>query len=219
MTDGSHGRVRALGRVAGAVAVVAVVGAGCGLPDGGTVRTVDDESVPYRLLESSAPEPSAPSSPGAPARSPVVLWKMGERLVPEASGAGCDEPAEDVVERLLAALAAGPSEDARADGRSTALPSDTGLALVALDDATAQVSLEADTDLSAELLPLAVGQVVLSVTSVPGVRSVDLVVDGEPVQVPLPEGVLTPGPVTAADYAGLLPDRLQRAGGVGCARR
>lgn len=40
------------------------------------------------------------------------------------------------------------------------------------------------------------GQVVLTVRSAPTVRSVILMTDGQPVQVPLPQGALTGGPVT-----------------------
>ena len=50
-------------------------------------------------------------------------------------------------------------------------------------------------------------QVVLSVTSAQGVGSVSFVAaDDSPVQVPLPVGALTLGPVTGTDYAGLALD-------------
>jgi spore germination protein GerM len=121
-----------------------------------------------------------------------------------------------LVERLLAALAAGPSEQGRSAGRSSAIPPDSGLELVGIVDGTAQVDIEPEASLSAERLPVAMGQIVLSVTSVPTIRSVVLVADGEPLQVPLPGGVLTDGAVTADDYADLLPDRFQSPQSFGC---
>ena len=50
----------------------------------------------------------------------------------------------------------------------------------------------------------AVGQIVLTATSVPEVRRVRLTRDGEPVEAPLPDGELTSDPLTARDYADFL---------------
>ncbi|UMG91832.1 GerMN domain-containing protein [Nocardioides sp. TF02-7] len=212
---------RAGGRRTPVVVVVVAAAAtflSCGVPGSGTVRTVDDDEVPYGLLD--PPSPSAPPAPiGGPARAPVVVWTGGERLVPEATGGTCSENPATLVERLLAELVAGPSEETRAAGRSSAVPPDFGLDLVDLRDGTAEIGIEPETPLSAEQLPVAVGQVVLTVTSAPTVRSVVLVDDGEPVQVPLPGGVLTDEPVRASDYAELLPARLRAPGAIGCPRR
>lgn len=188
----------------------------CGLPRDGTVHKVDDRSVPYRLLESDAP--SAGSSTGASeiAHVPVVLWITEDRLVPEATDNRCSDPPVAAVTSLLATLAAGPSDEGRAAGRSSALPPDAGLRLVRMADGTAQVDIEPETSLSAERLPVAMAQVVLAVTSVPSVRAVSFVSDGEPIQIPLPGGLLTDGPVTAEDYAELLPDRFDAPGDLGC---
>jgi len=204
--------------VSGVATVAALLVSSCGLPGSGTVRTVDDGDVPYRLLESDMPSPPAATG-GAPAQAPVVFWTVGERLQPEVTDVACTDGPEVVVERLLSILTTGPSEDARAAGRSSAVPTDFGLELVDLSDGTVEVGIEPETSLSAEQLPLAVGQVVLTVTSAPTIRSVVLVDDGEPVQVPLPEGVLTEEPVTARDYAELLPARPRAPGTFGCPSR
>lgn len=211
MTGGRGSRTGAV-----LLAALLIAAAGCGLPGGGEVRTVDDGEVPYRLLDQGGAETPTSPSPSTPADLPVVLWTSGDRLLPEAAGPRCDEAADVLVDRLLSALAAGPSEEARAAGRSSALRPDVELASAGVSDGTVEVSIEADAAVSTELLPLAVGQIVLSVTSVPGVDSVVLLVDEEPVQVPLPAGTLTAGPVTASDYSGLVPDRFQRSGSLGC---
>jgi spore germination protein GerM len=119
------------------------------------------------------------------------------------------------VERLLGYLTAGPTDGARAAGRSTALPPESRLSLVGLTAGTAEVEVDPETGISADRLPVAIGQVVLTVTSAPGVSAVALVSDGAPVQVPLPGGALTGEPVTAQDYASLLPDRY-RGQELGC---
>lgn len=151
-------------------------------------------------------------------RRPVLVWLVDEgRLVPEPTSEGCEQPPEPVVDRLLADLTAGPSDEARADGLSTAIPPESRLVLFGISAGTAEIDIETPSEISADRLPGAVGQIVLTVTSVPGVSSVVLVSDGKPVQVPLPGGALSAGPVTDQDYISLLPDRLQEPGTVGCA--
>ncbi len=130
--------------------------------------------------------------------------------------ASCDDDPAAVVELLLTVLAGGPMEDERATGRSTAIPPESDLALVELRDGVASVDLDPATMVSADRLPAAVGQVALTVSSAPGVRSVLLVDDDEPVPVPLPGGALTSEPVGAEDYAGLLSTGLRRGAVAGC---
>ena len=78
------------------------------------------------------------------------------------------------------------------------------------------MDIDDGTSISAERLPAAIGQVVLTLSSAPGIESVVLVSDGQPVQVPLPGGALTDQPVTGDDYAELLPDRFRGSGRPGC---
>ncbi|MDF1605794.1 GerMN domain-containing protein [Nocardioides sp. YIM 152315] len=206
------------GRVAPVLAATAAVLAACGLPGDGSVRAVDDDTVPYRLLESSTPTTPPSSFDSRPGSVPVVFWLAGDRLVPEATDFVCTESPAVLIEGLLDALATGPSEEARSAGRSSAVPPDPGLDLIELADGRVEVDIEPETSLSAERLPVAVGQVVLTLTSAPTVRSVLLVANGKEVKVPLPDGALTNGPVTAEDYADLLPDRLTTPRSFGCAR-
>jgi Sporulation and spore germination len=189
----------------------------CGLPGGGSVRTVDQETVPYGLLGSETPSPGSTDSGEVPGRVSLVFWLVDDdRLDPGPADASCAERPQEVAERLLRELAAGPTDEDRAEGRSTAIPPESMLALVDLEEGTAEVEIDPETAISADRLPAAVGQIVLTVTSAPGVRSVALVNDGVPVQAPLPGGALTDGPVTAEDYLVLLPDRYQQPLGLGC---
>ena len=74
--------------------------------------------------------------------------------------------------------------------------------LVSLEDGRATVDVRMGRlPTGGDRLPLAVGQVVLTVTSVPTVREVVLVADGARIEAPLPGGALTGRPLTAADYA------------------
>jgi spore germination protein GerM len=189
----------------------------CGLPGDGSVRTVDDDTVPPGLLDSADPSSATDGATEAPGPVPVVFWLVDEdRLTPATTDASCTQSAEVVVTRLLGALAAGPTEEERAVGRSTAIPPESAPALVDMAAGTVRVEVDPEASISADRLPAAVGQIVLTVTSAPGVRSVVLVSDGAPVQLPLPGGALTDGPVTADDYAPLVADRYQQPREVGC---
>lgn len=186
--------------------------AGCGLPGDTDVRVIDDASVPYRLLD---PEPgSRPGRTGpVPSGTPVVFWLMNDdRLAPTAVSASCTDPLEEVASRLLTTLAAAPDDVARSAGRSSAIPPSSALDLVEVVDGVALVALDPATSLTADRLPLALGQLVLTITSAPGIEAVRVTASGDTVEVPLPGGALTDRPVTAADYAPLLLDRF-RAGG------
>jgi hypothetical protein len=196
-----------------ALAAATVLLSACGLPGDGTTRTVDDADVPYHLLDEEA-SPSVPADDRpVPRRVPVVFWLLeDEHLVPDAALGSCTDPAEQRVQQVLEELAAGPADDARAAGRSSALPSDVELAVLGVDDGTALLDVDPGESVSADRLPLAVGQVVLSVTLTAGVRDVQFLSAGGAVQVPLPGGALTSSAVSADDYAELLPERYQAAG-------
>lgn len=214
---GRMARPHRLRRAAGAALLLLPIVSSCGLPGDGSVRTVDDEAVPYRLLDPELPTAAPAESATIPGPAPLVFWVVNDdRLVPSVGEATCGEPPEVVVERLLDELASGPAEDARAAGRSTAIPPESTLALVDVADGTARVEVAPGPAISAERLPVAVGQIVLTVTSAAAVSSVVLVSDGASVQAPLPGGVLTDSPVTAEDYRSLLPERFQGLEGVGC---
>jgi len=206
VSAGSHGRpsrahrALALACLAGAVAAVA----GCGAPGGGETRPLPPAEVPYGLLsptETAAPTTPAPAAATSGAR---LYFVDGDRLlapVPLPSPTGSTR---DAVEAVLEQLAAGPSEAQRDQGLSNALGPEARLRLVDVQGGTARVEVSSSLpDPAPDRLPLGVGQVVLSVTSVPDVRAVQLVRDGTPLDVPRPGGARTSSPVTAQDYAAL----------------
>lgn len=205
------------GRSAGVVAVLLAMLCSCGLPGAGSVKQVDDETVPRRLLAPGAPSSATTESAAAPGLVPVVFWLVDEdMLTPAAAGASCTQPPEVVVTSLLNQLAAGPADEERAAGRSTAIPPGSVPELVDITAGTALVEVDPETSISADRLPAAVGQIVLTVTSAPGVDFVAVVNDDAPAQLPLPGGALTDDPVTAEEYAALVPDRYQGPDDVGC---
>lgn len=216
MTASLTRSVRRRPRRAACAAAAVLVLTSCGLPGGGSVTRIEDDAVPYGLLEPDADADSAATHGGEPGRPAVIFWLTGDRLVPEATEESCSEDPETLIHSLLLALAAGPDEAARAVGRSSAIPPDAELHLVGIVEGAVEIDIALDTPLSADLLPVAVGQVVLTISSAPTVREVVLAIDGVDVQVPLPGGALTEDPVTFDDYAELLPDRFEVPGRLGC---
>jgi hypothetical protein len=191
--------------------LVTVLGlSACGLPDERRTQVVDDASVPYDLLDAdeSSTRPDV-QAPRVPPHAPVVFWTRADRvLVPAAVDLSCAQTSIDVVRGLLESLASSPRDSDRDAGLGSAIPPAAQLTLVGIDDRTAEVELDPLAIGDAERLPLAVGQVVLSVTSAPGVDAVRLFTSGEAVDLPLPGGALATGSATADDYAALLPHRL-----------
>jgi hypothetical protein len=208
-----------------AVTGLVLLVAGCGLPGNTEVRAVDAEEVPYNLLY-----PEQRAGPGqigpVPVGTPVVFWLVhDDRLAPTAVPVSCTDPVDDVVSQQLALLAAAPDEVARAAGRSSTIPSSSELELVDVVDGVATVEFDPASALTADRLPLAMGQLVLTVTSAPGIEALQVSAAGDAVEVPLPGGALTDRPVTAGDYAILLPERFLGSGrrglstDIGCANR
>ncbi|WP_432573242.1 GerMN domain-containing protein [Kineococcus sp. SYSU DK005] len=189
----------------------ALLAAGCGVPTG-EVRRVDAAQVPPELLETTG-QPSGGSPTTGTAPGPQVYFLDTEQvLVPVAAGgeapAGSGDGAGGADERLaalLGRLAAGPGEGERADGLASALGPEVRLRVDGLTGGTARIEVSGLSDnLAADRLPLAVGQVVLTATSAPGIGAVQLVRDGEVLEVPLPGGERTAAPLGAGDYAPLL---------------
>jgi hypothetical protein len=177
----------------------------CGVPADGTVRTVDPDAVPYGLLRTAPVESPAPTVAGPAVTVPQVYFLDDEdQLVPEPQpvpAAGL----EPVLDALLSRLAQGPSEQQLDQGLGSALGPDTGLELVSVVDRVAHVQVTPSSQSpAADRIPLAIGQVVLTATSVDGVDRVAFVRDGVPLEVPLPGGARTSQPVSASDYASLL---------------
>lgn len=191
---------RVLGAAALAGAFVAsLLTTSCGVPRESEAQQVP--VVPYGLLSPSGPAPSASAS--AVARGPLVWLVRADRLVPaEAPSAGSD--LATTAAALLRRLADGPSDQERADGLATAFGPGVELTLTDVSAGHAVVDIRAgDLAPSPSRLPLAVGQLVLTLASVDGIHDVSLTSDGSAIQAPLPGGALTDRPLRAEDYAGL----------------
>ncbi|MEO7061701.1 MAG: GerMN domain-containing protein [Lapillicoccus sp.] len=178
---------------------------GCGLPNGGGPQLVAAQDVPYGLLD-PAPTVVAPTRPDIPVSAATVYLVDGsQRLVPlpvQVSQA----PLQALVQALLNRLAVGPTDRERAQGLLTDLGPGASLTVRSIRDGTATIELTPVQDPSPGRFPVAVGQVVLTATSVVGVTRVRFVQeDGTVANVPAPPaGDLTTTPLAATDYVLLL---------------
>jgi hypothetical protein len=186
-------------RCAAVLLTIAAATAACGVPTGDVPATIPASDVPFGLLSTT------PSSPAATPSSPqfdqplVFLLDAGGRLVPRGRTLP-GEPLKEELGDLLGDLAAGATSGEQRDQLSTALPPEVRLTVADFDGGTATIDIVGSTDLSGRSSRLAVGQIVLTATSLPGVDAVRLRRNGEPVEAPLPGGQLTTEPLTAADY-------------------
>lgn len=176
----------------------------CGLPDGTAPLELDPSNVPYHLLSPTAGGSVTQTESARTTTPHIYLLSGDDQLVPQAAPLP-PNGLVPVLKGVLLRLSGGPSPTERASGLATALGPDARLRLLAVNDGTAVIDLDlGDQDPSASRLPLAIGQVVLSATSVDGVDRVQLVRGGSPIEIPLPDGALTLAPVTADDYRPLL---------------
>jgi spore germination protein GerM len=191
-------------RLVVAVATALLGLAGCGVPTSGEPETIPASDVPYGLASPTPAEPSDPSVQTMIAETGIYLVTAEDVLVAR----GRELPpgsVEEQLEALLGQLAAGPSEQERADELSTALPPEVGLHVTGIEDGTATIDIAGPVDApSGADSRLAVAQIVLTATSVPDVQAVRLTRGGDPVDAPLPDGELTSEPLTADEFAAVL---------------
>lgn len=106
---------------------------------------------------------------------------------------------------VVEVLVAGPTAGEATTGLRSAVPSTTEVLAVEVDDGTATVDLSPGfASIGGRRELLAVGQLVLTVTTAPGVRRMRVRLDGRPTDLPLPDGSLTERPVGLPDYVSLL---------------
>jgi germination protein M len=167
-------------------------------------------------------EPEAPASPPAgPATPPPAPGKPtprpAESITYEVWFATPDgnlfltkrtqEATRQVGTAALEALLAGPSADEARASVITAVPEETRLLGLSIEDRVATVDLSSEFESGGGSLSmfLRLGQVVYTLTQFPTVDAVRFHLDGEPVDVFSGEGIVLDDAVTRKDYDELLP--------------
>lgn len=190
----------ARGRTAlvGALLVVAALLAACGIPT---------ESSPRALNDPNTTTTAAPAVVGNAARAVLYLSRgpTDEELVDVVRGLDSAPSPTTVLEALVQA----PNEAEAERQLTTLIPADTTLVAAQLDEATGLLTVEFSEEqwqsLSGDTATGAYAQVVLTVTRLDQVRSVQFVLDDEVIDAPTPQGSLKPV-VTATDYRALDPN-------------
>lgn len=189
------------------VAVVALAGA-CGLPSSSTPVTVPKAEVPYGLLDGPTPSPTPTTTPGVPLATATIYLADTQQTQQQLVAVPVEIPMSSLapmVQTLLDRLAVGLSDRERSRGLVTDLGPGSTLVLRDVTDETATIEWKPTSpDPSPSKLPAAVGQIVLTASSVVGVDRVVFVRDGSPLTVPGPTGESTSDPLQAVDYRLLL---------------
>jgi hypothetical protein len=201
----------------GAVLVVLLALAGCGIGGQRHATVIPSDDVP--LLETTSPSPSSspsqtlspvspppsvfysPSPPPAGAPASTIYLVSNNSLVAEF------RPRTQVstLDRLIRTLLQGPSDAEASQGISTAINTSPALNRVSVVNSIATIDLSKSFgDIRSPDQVLATAQVVMSAVSYPGVDAVLISLDGKLTQMPLADGTLTAEPLTYWDYASLL---------------
>jgi hypothetical protein len=172
--------------------------AACGVPVQDDPRAIEDEKLPPGLLVRPDAEPSTtPAVADQPGQDLIDVWFVsGERLVARPLVVGSAEVLQGAVELL-----GSPPESTADEPLRSAVP--PGFVLSAEYEAGV-VTIDLDptfSDLPDQVL--AIGQLVLTATEVPGVGYVDFTIEGEPIPVPTADGRSDSGAKTRDDYIAL----------------
>jgi len=194
-------------------AVLALTVTGCGLPEDGGPQALAPENLPPDLLD---PNPGTSTtlqeSAGTTTVTVYILEETsgGIRLAPvEREVARAGNPDERVRARL-ATLFALPHDDELAAGLSTAIPADTVLRRVIVDQEADEVLIDVSGDLLTvvgDRLAQAFAQIVWTVSErgAGGYNRVRFLIDGASSTVLDGDGVVQEGAVARADYSNLTP--------------
>ncbi len=200
-------RRRALGSVTLGIVMLAL--AACGPAPEDQARIVED--VPFGLTDTTTTSttttsiPTEPSLPGLPTESVLLYYVLDDRLTPAVEDLPLESTPQDVLDTLLEGL----PRYAEGTVLRTALPEQLTASVVV---SRGLAVVDTDTSLLTEISPVdqrfAIGQIVLTLTSRPGIGQVSFTVDGRPQAVPRGGGDLAPAnePVAYDDYVSLLDD-------------
>jgi N-acetylneuraminic acid mutarotase len=140
-----------------------------------------------------------------PAQPSVEVWlARGEQITPVARARGSSP---GVATAALNALLAGPTRAERRAGATTAVPPDTELLGISIENGVATVDLTSEFQSGGGSLSmqLRLAQVVFTLTQFSTVKKVRFQLDGEPVDVFSDEGIILDHPVGRSDYKDLAP--------------
>ena len=195
--------MRTTTRLRGLAIVVAAATAACGIPAEEQATLAQPEDVPFELL--GPPPETATTSSTIPAeqRDTVQVYlAQAERLIAVPRRV----PSPATPESILATLVEGPTEMEVSRGISTAILGDDVVFVrsVGVTGGIATVDLGPTfSDVPNKILAL--GQIVFTLTGLPGIGRVSFTRDGAPTAVPRSNGEVTTDSVSKDDYSLVAP--------------
>ena len=187
-----------------ALAATLLVGAtACGIAPQDSPQSLD----PPTEVSSAGTDASGPATSAEQAELPATVYLVSDAdtLVAVVRPIPADGAAGEQLAAALTSLIDGPSDEDAAAGLRSAVPPTTSVRAVVIDGSVATIDLSSDfASIGGPDELLAVGQFALTATTFPGVRAVRLRLEGEPIDIPLPDGALTDGPVTLGQFSALL---------------
>lgn len=191
-------------RLRRAVAVAILVGvlgggvlAACGVTPEAKATRIEPEDVPFGLLDDQPTTTAVDAG-----RTTAVYLLSDDRLV----AVDRSVPDDATLDDLLSLVMTGPTEVEQSLGITTAVPSGT-VASIKTSRGIATVDLAASFgDIRSREQLLALGQIVFTLTSQPGIGGVRFTVEGEDVLVPLSDEVASDDPLSRDDFKGIAPN-------------
>ncbi len=179
--------------------LIATAAAACGIPHDPR-PTILPGGVVNPALAPVDGQPQARDGTARPEVNAEIFLVQAEHLVAvRRSTSGHD------LAGALNLLLKGPTEAEFGTGIRSAISAQTTLRSARVDGDTAVVDLSgALVDVGGQEQILAVAQLVLTATAVPGVAQVRFLLEGQAVEVPRADGTLTSETLRTTDYAGLL---------------
>lgn len=180
--------------VVGAAVAVLVGAAGCGISAEPDANRVAPEEVPFGLLDDEV------TTTVATGTTETIFLVTGDRLVP----VDRTVPDDGGLAALLELVIEGPAATEEELGLTTEVPAGTVGAVrqargVAVVDLTAEFG-----DIRSADQPLALAQIVYTLTGQPGIGAVRFTLEGQRVNVPLPDGT-SAATLARDDLEGLAP--------------
>ena len=180
-------------------AVLVGVLAGCGIPSQTEPSVIERTSVPFSLLDPGHRQHETGDADTSETAATVYFVK-NKTLVGVQRGIRTG-PMTSQAAAVLTAMAVGPDQDEQSRGLSTAVPPSLHLNVTQFRHRQITIEIASEpSGVTAAESPLTVAQIVLSLTSLPGVDKVQLTRDHQPIEAPLADGSLTSAPLTVKDY-------------------
>ena len=208
-------------KIATFVGAIALFAAACGAGDVGSAGPVNTETPPSQTTTTTTTvQPATPGTettvgttqppvddePAEPADQIFVeLFYIKEGLSAKSVIRAVDSP--QVATNAIRALIEGPTPAEQDTELGTAIPADTLLLGLTIDDGLATVDLSREFEVGGGSFNILsrLAQVVYTLTQFPTVDEVLFHLDGQPVEVFSGEGVVLADPVDRSDYATILP--------------